>query len=85
MPVIFSPISSVYGATAALTFSNSRVRSAMNLGSVSPALDDVVQHAVEQRHVGARRHLEVDVGQLGELDLPDVGHDQLGARGPRPA
>ena len=34
---------------------------------------------VEQRHIGARQHLEVDVGQLGQLDLPYVGDDELGA------
>ncbi len=27
----------------------------------------------------ARQHLQVDVGQLGQLDLPHVGDDELGA------
>ncbi len=46
---------------------------------VQPRRDDVVEHAVVQRHVGAGEHLQVDVGQLGQLGAPHVGHDQPGA------
>ncbi len=41
--------------------------------------DDVVEHRVVEHDVGARHHLQVDVGQLGELGAPHVGHDELGA------
>src|SRR2546429_1364733 len=43
---------------------------------LEPAGDHVVEHRVEQRHVGAGLHLEVDVGPRGQLGLARVGHDE---------
>jgi len=38
-----------------------------------PPGEDVVEHGAEQRDVGARLHLEVDVGPPGELGATRVG------------
>ena len=41
--------------------------------------DEHVHDAVRERHVGARRELEMDVGELGKPDVAGVDHDELGA------
>jgi hypothetical protein len=48
------------------------------LGIRQSGIDDVVQHAVEQRHIGARGHLKMDVRQLGKLHPSNIGDNQLG-------
>ena len=46
-----------------------------------PGRDDVGQHAVEERHVGAGEHLQMDVGQRGQPAVahsPAMGHPEAG-------
>ena len=58
----------------------------MNCVVVELGVENVVQHGVEQRHIGARQHLQVDVGQLRRArSVADVRDDELGARATAPA
>ena len=62
----------------------SRAR-AMNSRSTRPSADDLVQHAVVERDVGAGLDLAEDVGVLGDALAPRVDDDQLGRRAGAPA
>ena len=42
-----------------------------------PALKDVVEHAVEERDISARLHLQMDVRASGELCPTRIGDDEL--------
>ena len=51
---------------------------------LEPLLQDVAQHRVQERDIGARQHLQVDLGAGRELDPPRVGHDELRTAPERP-
>ena len=41
--------------------------------------EDVVEHRVHERDVGARQRLQVNVSACRELDAPRIAHDELRA------
>ncbi len=55
-------------------------RPLLDKGLVVPAVFiDHVHHAVDQGHVGPQVMAHVQMGQMGDLGLPGVDHDEPGA------
>ena len=41
--------------------------------------DNDIHHGIDQRHIGTRFELHVDVSHLCQFDAPRIGHDQFGS------